>query len=561
MLDMTLIHYYAMSDHRGWAPVYIEQLVDYCGGRNNRFKELKDDRFIGIKWYVGEYGQFDKETWLTETTGAGFHRYAGQTSEEVKARNWEDVCAALSERTTVTTVGHHCFRDKMSWREFGTSQCGVVYVDGTPKPLALAFRDMARQSLPDTDLAKWLDLSLTLSAQGLLVDIESGFHQEICGELSFEGIGSLRAKSDSIKLSIPGQGRVRREIPLAHAAVQKYAVSQVFCLFRAGEWISEYNTVAGWASLKREQPFTVDTDVEPLAGVRYVGGVETVARFFERFPAPSIITGGLIGFDAEMSYRLKSVIQARSGEVVDTVATLNAAPVLDRPLIIIGNPQRNYYARLVESLAPDICRVSAENKSFVAVIEKPFDAQQWSSEVAYSIGYAYSPSCIYVGGIDEINIQRAVYDLVRRLWLDKSMRVNDVLLGENPVSSGSPARFRVTLDPGPYRVTIGLGGAGASHLTFFSINSVEIGNCKTDGSVQMVTYYPEAENGGITIGFHSKPGTTWAVASLEIAHAGLLAEYRNFRFSGQTGEDEVFQKTGLVTPETKYSPERGYGWL
>lgn len=561
MLDMTMIHYYAMSDHRGWSPVYIEQLVHYCGGVNNRFEELKDERFIGIEWYLGEYGQFDKEIWLTETTGAGFHRYSGQMSEDVKAHNWEDVCTALAERTKVTRIGHHCFRDKMSWREFGTSHCGVVYVDGTPKPLARTFGEMAHRSLPDTDLTKWLNVSLSIDDQKLHVIIENTLDREMRGELSFDGIGSLTADRDPMKICIPARGRMRRDIPVNISAVHRHAVSQVFCLFRAEGWVSEYNTVVGWASLKREQPFTVDTDVEPLAGVRYVGGMETVARFFERFPNPSIITGGLIGFDAEMAYRLKSVIQARSGEVVKNVATINAAHVLDDPLIIIGNPDRNFYARMVESLASVDCRVSANNDCFVAVIAKPFDPQQWSSGVAFAIGYAYSPACIYVGGIDEGSIQRATYDLIRRLWLDKSVRVTDVLLGENPITGKSLAQFRVDMDPGPYRITAGLGGAGSAHETTLLINGEKVDAYSTNSSVRTFTHHREPKNGSIIIGFCSAQGKTWAVASLEIAHAGLLAEYRKFTFSGQTGEDEVSQETGLITPETKYSPARGYGWL
>ncbi len=561
MLDMTMIHYYSMNDHHGWSQVYIEQLVHYAGGKNNRFKELRDDRFIEIEFYPGSYAEFDKEIWITETTGAGFHRYAGQVDENVKARNWEDVCRAIAERTQVTLMGHHCLRDKMNWREFGTSQCGVLYVDGSPKPLAHAHTKMAKLSLPDSDLAKWVSVSLTADKGTLFVRVDNKLDRELNGTLTFEGIGSTRADSAPIEVCIPAEGDICREVPLKYGKPDRCATSQVFCRFTTGECDSEFNNAVGWASVTREQEFAVDLDTQPLKGVSYVGGVESVKKFFEKYPNPAIITGGLIGFDSEMAYRLKSVIQAKSGLVVDTGATINAAQYLDRPLVIVGNPQGNYYAKLIESLAGAECRVSQENSSFVAVIEEPFHPKQWASEVANAIGYAYCPACLYVAGIDERNIQRASYDLIRRLWLDGSIEVVDKQVGENPITGTELRQFRVDLDPGDYRVSLLLGKAGASNETIVMDRGGEVNRIWTDQSAQTFTYYPEAQDGSLIIGFNARPGLSWALAGMEIAHAGLLADYRNFVFSTKPEDEAVPQGAILVTEDMEYTPERKFGWV
>lgn len=561
MLDMVMIHYYSMDDTRGWSDVYIEQLVHYAGGKDNRFQDLRDENFIEIEFYPGTYGDFDKDIWITETTGAGFHRYAGQVDEDLKARNWEKVCRAVAERTDVTLLAHHCVRDKMSWREFGTSQCGVMNVDGSPKPLAYAQQKMAHASLPDSDLAKWVDVSLSVQNQALQLTLENKLERELRGELSFDGVGSIRANSKPTTITLAANSTSTLSIPLTYLHPDRCANSQVFCLFRAKEWESECDNAVGWVSVRREQEFAVDLDVKPLKGVRYPTGVEAVQDFFKRFSNPTVISGGLIDFDAEMAYRLKSVIGAKSGLVVDTAAIVNAGQYLDRPLVIVGNPEHNYYAQLVEWLAPPECRVSAENPSFVAVIKEPFHPHQWASSVANAIGYAYCPACIYVAGIDERHIQRAAYDLIRRLWTSKDVEVVDRQVGENPIEGVDPARFRVDLDPGDYRISMLVGKAGAGHYTNIECNGAKFDGIWTDQSAQSFTFFAEAKDGHLEFCFYPKAGMIWAVAGMEIAHAGLLADYRNFVFSSQPEAEELPQGATLVTKESRYSAEKKFGWV
>jgi hypothetical protein len=61
--------------------------------------------------------------------------------------------------------------------------------------------------------------------------------------------------------------------------------------------------------------------------------------------------------------------------------------------------------------------------------------------------------------------------------------------------------------------------------------------------------------------FTSNPDRVWAIAELEVAHAGLLADYRHFVFSSNPEIENTVGNEKLITPKTSYSSKTGYGWL
>jgi hypothetical protein len=139
--------------------------------------------------------------------------------------------------------------------------------------------------------------------------------------------------------------------------------------------------------------------------------------------------------------------------------------------------------------------------------------------------------------------------------------VVDKQVGENPITGNQPAQFRVDLDPGDYRVTLLLGKAGAGNLTKVLDRGKEVGSIWTDQSAQSFTYYAEAQDGHLVIGLSNQPDMSWAVAGMEIAHAGFLADYRNFVFSSNPEDEALPQGALLVTEDMKYTPERKFGWV
>lgn len=562
LLDKVLIHFYATSDQRGWTPVYVEQLIDFCGGAN-RFAAMKDERFVQSEFYVGTYAPFEKEQWITEITGSGYHRYSNVTPEEIKAANWGTVCTAIVERTSVKRVGHHSFRDKMSWREFGQSQCGVVWMDGSPKPLAAAFSKMAAAELPAEDLGKWVDVTVTLDETRAVIAIKNRSEQPVRGELHIETTPELVATPRLQQMVLAPQKVTSYVVDLKTRPPVNRAVSHLFARFAATDRESRFGVAVGWGILKRERPIELDTASAPFAGVKYVDGIERVREFFKRYPAPAVIFGNIIGFDAEMAYRIRSVLQALGGRFVPIACAAEARSLLDNPIIVIGNPERNFYAKLIEAAVGAERRVTPDNKAFLTVISTPFQYQNRSSPTSNVIGYAYCPACLYIAGMDDDSIRRAVYDLIRRIWLDNAVKVYERRLGDQAIVGRTRQRFRVRLDPGPYTVKVTVGEqAEREHATILSLaNGVTKGPVLTRDRPLTLCLETEIETDHLDLTFDSEGGQSWAVAEIEIAHQGLLAEYRHFLFVNEAQAAQEWAQALVVTPQTRYAPERGYGWI
>jgi len=452
MLDMTLIHYYSVTDHRGWSPLYIEQLVYFCSGESEKFDNLKNEKFIQSEFYEGSYGysdfDFKKEKWITEITAGGYHRFSTVVPDEIKVNNWKDVCSAIINRTDVTRVGHHCFRDKMSWREFGTSQCGVVNIDGSPKPLAFAFKEIAAATLPDTDLSKWVKVNLSVESRWdpktdsddilkvdsqaksnnelrtdswadnylLTISLQNYLDREVQGNLELEVSDGITFEEFPKILILKAMEETVIKVRLKRFSNTKNAATQIFAIFSAKNWKTRDNTSVGWYTLKKEKPITLNVTDKAFDGVKYLDDMKSVANFFKRYPNPVILTGGLIGFDTEMAFRLKSVIQARSGREIKLVSMLNVADVLDQPIIIIGNPQKNYIAGILEQMVDEKYKVSKDNKSFIAAITDPFKYKKRISDATNAIGFAGTPACLYIAGMNDDDLKAAVYDLIRRVY-------------------------------------------------------------------------------------------------------------------------------------------------
>jgi len=470
----------------------------------------------------------------------------------------------LARRTDLTVIGHHSFRDKMSWREIGTSQCGMVWIDGTPKPSALAMTKVAERSLPDDDLAKWVKVSVAVEDGQAVAKLENRSSKPVSGQATLEAFNGIALDGAPAELILPAGGTMEHRAKIASWSASRQSAAHVFVMFEAPAWTGSARTSVGWAWPKRPMEITLNTRHEPLGGVKYVGGIASVQGFFRRYPNPAIVTGDLIGFEAEMAYRLRSVIQAVTGQMCDQAATLTAARVLDKPMIIVGNPSNNYLARVIERLAPKECRIAGENRSFLAVIEEPFQVKTRGSIIANAIGQAFCPACLYVAGTDESAIQRATYDLIRRMWLDESVAVSDPVRGQNPIVGRESRTFRIDVDAGPYRLTAMMGqlGLGAKHETMLTFNRAQTaGPFVTEGTARVETLNVEVEKDNLQVTFSSPKGASWAIWGMELAHAGLLAEYRDLIFTSDVKSETRTRNNIIVTDATEYSAARRHGWL
>lgn len=558
MLDMNLIHYYSMDDITGWTDVYIEELIYHCGGTKST-KTIDKNRYVPREFYNGSYGFSQKEKWLTEFTAAGYHRFAGQTSETLKAKSLEVLCRELVNKTELTVIGHHCFRDKMSWREFGQSQCGMINIDGSPKTSVFAFQKMARISLPGDDLSKWVETKLAIDDQILTVSIENKSDKKISGTIKIEVSPEIKLATERIIDSLDISPGKTKELNFKITDASSKATSHIHALFTAKAWGSASNTSAAWLCLEKRVPLQFDATTPVFSGVKYNDNTfNDIIKFFESYDEIAIITGNLSGFDMEMAYRLKCVINAKTGIRVHLAATVNAREFLDKPLIVIGNPQNDYYARLIESMESENHKISIGNKAFIKVIKEPFKFRERFGTIAKATGFLYSPAAIYIAAIDDNNMKAAVYDLIKRIWVDDYSLVS---LSSNAVSfiSRGFSSFRTDVDPGPYRITVTYGDISKETSMTICINGKKYGPYLSNNEIKSTTIETTASN-SIILQIGNADGL-WALREIEIAHTGLLAEYRNFLFSQKKTDILQSGNKNVVLENTNYSASSGFGWL
>lgn len=575
LMDMIMIHYYAASDHRGWRPVYIEQLVHYTGSDDNRFAELRDERFVQSEFYPDRYDLTDKEKWIPEITACGYHKYANTMDDDIKAANWREVCHALQTRTDVVRVGHHCFNDKFSWREYGSSQCGMVWKDGTPKASGIVFREMAFATMPEDDLARHVEIRLEVRNGSLEVELTNRLPRALEGSLSFETSPEIAFEGADATVSIPANGHMQRQCKWTLRAPARSAALHFFAYFRCEAWENLHRTVVGWNIFRQEQPIAVNTSFKPFDNLRYVGGVETVRKFFQKYPTPAIVVDGVVGSDCELGYRLMSVLRALTGKPITLSAVVDARDLLDQPLIILGNPRTNYLANLVEAAAMPEARLSPDNRSFLAVVEKPFQYETRNSPNAMLIGFCYCPVCLYIAGASNEDLRRAAYDLIRRLWLDENVRVTPEKSCVDSLVAKDSRRFRIDLGPGPYRVTAQMGSAdsNAKNSTCFVLqDGMRHGPFETRGQSREATFPAYVEQDHLLLEIRSEAGGQWSLAELEVAHAGLLADYHLFVFPAEAARPRLTKDAQWYTEmhvarklpvwdDTHYTHKSGYGWV
>lgn len=331
-LDVIPIHFYAMSDYRGWDQVYLDQLVHYCGAGDGSFVPPSDRTFIQHRFYELPYNWPDREKWITETTSSGYHRFSHQAPDHLRAAAWRKIRTAAANRTAVATLAHHCFREQMGWREFGTSLCGIIRQDGSPKEVAIAFKEEALKHLPSDDTAKWVTTTMDVNGDSIEATLKSSSSRRMAGTLTFEA-SDIDLRSDPEKgISIaPG----RHTVVVARYdrdSLSPARSTRVFAVFRSSDPEYAGSAAVGQAVVRTEAPIDMELHGEPFPGVSFPHGTKEVLQFLREYPGPGILTGDLLGFDAEMAHRLKLVLQALTGRESETAA--------DAPRFLSGTDER-----------------------------------------------------------------------------------------------------------------------------------------------------------------------------------------------------------------------------
>ena len=475
-LDMALAHYYSVTDYRGWDDVYLADLLDHLGNPSGReslevilsgAKNLdpekqilrsaqndgegsaQNDESAGYDaktqsfdhpFYAGSWAWIGKEVWLTELASHGYWRWGALVDEEKRADDWRRVVGAVADaQNPVTRIYHHAFRDKMTWREFGRDQSGIVKYDGSPRPVTWAFRDMAAKLAPPesplhaleceiervvvSEGADEIELRVKLTnktgspfeAQVALVGAKDWDHG-----LSFPPQGSS-SQSFAPTLSVPPNGSSEWRV-LVDVSRLPVGNNHVFARVTIPQGL-----VNGWGVIARPGRVEIDpaSNLPELSDrVRYVQGIEAVQAFVDEYgDRCAIITGPALGSDTECGYRLKIVLESVRCTHIAIRNSLLCEPLLGRPLIVVGSPEWNLIARAIEMTLPEDRRVGGLNAGMgmIQVVEQPFGERSIAGRLspqAEAIGYYFGscPAALYIAGPDDAGTQAATYDLILRTW-------------------------------------------------------------------------------------------------------------------------------------------------
>ena len=447
-LDVAMSHYYPMTDYRGWNDIYIADLVDHLSNPTGRqsVTDLSYDVARDISefgeydakshsydhpFYAGSWAWLDKEVWLTETFVGGYKQGA-VTPESRRVEAWPKVVDAIARSPNrVTRIAHHCFRDKMSWREYGESQCGIVYYDGAPRPVTRTWRDMAVKYSPADSPLRMLECEIErvvvpdgAKSVELVIILTNKTNAEIEGDFSLELPIGAAIQQSSFTFSLPSSTSEtwRENVEVGELS---WGNNHVFARINTPNGV-----VYGWGIIAKPKRITMDTspDVCPELSdhVTYGEGFEAVQEFLDKYADDcAIVVGPCQGSDVEVGYRLKCVLQAMRCCEIPVRAAIQAREVLHKPFICIGAPDYNLVSKSIEMALPEEQRVSARSPGAgngqVRVIPAPLGEMsiqgRWSTQ-AKLLGYFFAdcPAALYIAGPDDEGTKNAVYDLIARIW-------------------------------------------------------------------------------------------------------------------------------------------------
>lgn len=449
-MDMLMRQYYPVTDHRGWNEVYIQDLVDHMSNPTGRkpvmeiAAELRGDlvekygeheaygAFYDHPLYAGSYAWFDKEVWITEISAHGYWQWGNVVTEEKRAEDWPNVIDAIaSADNKVTRVYHHCFRDKMSWREYGKGQCGIVCYDGAPREVTSAFKRIAIKYSPPDSPMRALDCEIEravvedgASSVEMNIRLTNKTDELLEAAVVLELPIGATVVSDRFTLSVPPSSSRSYRVSIDTVNMQ-WGNNHIFARITIPQGL-----VYGWGIIAKPKRLEMgpapQLSADLQANVRYAQGPEAVQDFLDKYADDlAIVIGPGIGDDAEMGYRLKSVIQALRCREVPMRPSILASDVLNRPLIVIGDPKFNIVSRAIETELPEDQLITTENPGpgigLINVVANPLGSPSIhgrNNKQAEMLGYYFGhcPAALYLAGSDHAGTKAAVYEIISRIW-------------------------------------------------------------------------------------------------------------------------------------------------
>lgn len=457
------VHYY--TPNLSWDEYGENLLLDLLtGGRRVPSMNISPEQHKYYEEMISEeYSGLTNEMHITEVQMASSHVWS-HFAPAPRAEKWPELMQKIASETDVSTVCNTTFKDKISWREYGYTQSGVLLSCMLPRPEAEIFRKTAMNFIPETDIYSDFELQVSSLGDGVYLTATNKTEETRKGEIAIRGGG---------RFSVELKPKENTLIPLESAPVSfgSSRIRHYFAEFKPEERKGKSGACFAWkATAKTGARDLAISSRFKISGVDYPDGISSIEEFLHaNFKRLAIVVEPPAGPEAELAVRLQSVI-AESWGVLPMIASLmtGANPILkNRAVIIIGCRGSNSLLRCAESLVGERYMpiagagvvISAHQRLFQRSISNIFSNEKRPS---LSVGdVIFNPGAMLVVGKSFDSLRAGVYDLIQRILPpgDDAQLYNDFNRPEcySGIAFEIPRNFGVYLPEGGYRIQIACG--------------------------------------------------------------------------------------------------------
>jgi len=342
----------------------------------------------------------------------------------------------VARETNVSTIVNTTFRDKMSWREYGFTQCGLIYSSGLPHPEAATWKRTAYEMMPDDDICSAVEIEITSTGpdEAELI-IFNKTNQPIRGNILTE-VRDLNGRTQPIAAGssnpphpftdVPPGGRQSVSISKIPWTGEKNGIRHLLAEFVPDEPCGDRSgRCIGWTTLESPRFPTLSTNITfPVESVRYPAGVASVEDFLRaNRDRLAILIEPFAALETELAVRLQSIIMEAWGVKSQTASLhFDATDVIrDNALIVLGVLGQNSFMRGIECLlTPEFLPADGPGAVVSAhpgLFQRPPVRSDWPvSATLCSIGnITYSPGAVLVIGTSFESLRDGVHDLIQRI--------------------------------------------------------------------------------------------------------------------------------------------------
>jgi len=586
---MLPVHHYTYG--RDWDDLGVATFLDILTGKSsiapNRLpqeardyhKNMMREHFSGLA----------DEIQVLEVNSVGFPFWNAETQPNRGGR-WREIMRRLAAETNVSTVCHFCFRDKISWREYGFAHSGLLYACEAPKSESVEFREAAFELMPAGDIyaSFRVDLGMT-EERRLRVIVSNRTNRSQTGKVLY---GTNRPKS----IELRPRGKAVLEFHLPEKDRSSRAIRHHFAEFQSDS-SSGKGTCLGWhAEICKQNPVLRPRVRFPADGISYVGGLSRLAKFFrDNQNRLALIVENPATAEMEMAVRLQDAMGEAWGIFPDIYSIRHGiGPALrEKACIFVGYPDENDLSRLARQLIPAEC---IPKKSECILSAHPHLWQQKSQglpnlshhwmRAAGDVALSPGAALIWANSFDAL--RRGVFDLVQRIRSPQKNAEECQGANDHEAWAGlplsEPRRFALSLPAGEYLVAV-IAGTRFDHEKYSTF-------CRIPGSptdrvlstrhstrrwVRKVSHH----GGFLAVSFEPTAGRKACPAVLKVSDASTEAsvfkvyfhprmradlDYDNYHLVGENDWLNTSQKLTNwmeVRAQTNEEtvPTRKYGWI